>query len=113
MGNQTLATLAPGATFTGNVLIGGTASSFSSFTGNSFPSSVSFVSPSTGNYNLTTPSLFDSGKAGDLYIGSSGSPVANPPSAATTVAITSAGGTVTSATQTIAGTSAAPTLAPR
>ncbi len=67
-GNAALSAFAPGGVFTGNVIIGGTASAYSSYPGNYFPISVSFVSPSTGNYNLTTPSLYDGGAAGDQFI---------------------------------------------
>ena len=94
-GNAALSAFAPGGVFTGNVIIGGTASAYSSYPGNYFPISVSFVSPSTGNYNLTTPSLYDGGAAGDQFIDPPGAP---------TVAITSAGGTTASASQIIAGT---------
>ena len=94
-GNAALSSFAPGGSFSGNVLIGGSAGSYSSYPGNYFPSSVSFVDPSTGNYNLTNPSLYDNGNPGDLFIDPPGAP---------TVAITSAGGTVTAAAQTITGT---------
>ncbi len=99
-GNPTLAYYAPGGSYSGNVLIGGLASQYSSYPGNYFPSSVSFVDPSTGNYNLANPSLYDNGNAGDQYIG--GDPP--PAQAAPTVTITSAGLTTNSAAQTIAGT---------
>ena len=96
-GNAALATNAPGAQFTGNVIIGGSAGSYSSYPGNFFPGSVGFVDPSTGNYNLTNPSLYDNGDAGDQSINSTAT-------AAPTVAITSAGGTTASSAQTITGT---------
>ena len=52
-GNAALAYYAPGGSFTGNVIIGGSAGSYSSYPGNFFPRSVSFVNPSTGNYNIS------------------------------------------------------------
>ena len=74
-GHAAIDYFAPGATVTGNVLIGGSPSNFTGYAGNYTPSSVTFVNPSTGNYNLTNPSLYDSGNAGDQFI-SSGSPTA-------------------------------------
>jgi hypothetical protein len=94
-GNAALSYFAPGGSFSGNVLIGGSAGSYSSYPGNYFPTSVSFVNPSTGNYNLTNPSLYDNGNAGDQFIDPPGAP---------TVTITSTGGSVTSSALTITGT---------
>ena len=68
IGNGSLAHYAPGASFTGNVVIGGSASSYSSYPGNHFPGSVAFVDPSTGNYNLKNPSLYDNGNAGTQFM---------------------------------------------
>ena len=70
LGSAALAHYAPGASVSGNVIIGGNASSYSSYPGNYFPSFITFVNPSAGNYNLAKPSLYDNGNAGDQFINS-------------------------------------------
>ena len=104
VGNGSLAYYAPGASFTGNVVIGGSASSYTSYPGNYFPGSVSFVNPSTGNYAISGANPY--GAAGDQFINvTAAPPVVTPPIATPpTVTIASAGGTTSSAAQTITGT---------
>ena len=58
VGNGSLAYYAPGGSFTGNVVIGGSAGSYSSYPGNYFPGSVSFVNPSAGNYAISGANRF-------------------------------------------------------
>ena len=91
-GHAAIDYFAPGATVTGNVLIGGSPSNFTGYAGNYTPSSVTFVNPSTGNYNLTNPSLYDSGNAGDQSIN-----VVAPPTVSignSNLSVTGGGGTV-------------------
>ena len=51
-GNAAIAHYAPGGSVSGNVLIGGSSNAYTSYPGNFFPSTVSFVNPSTGNYDI-------------------------------------------------------------
>jgi hypothetical protein len=51
-GNAAIAYYAPGGSVSGNVVIGGLSDAYSSYPGNFFPSTVSFVNPSTGNYDI-------------------------------------------------------------
>jgi capsular polysaccharide biosynthesis protein len=52
-GNAAIAYYAPNGSVSGNVLIGGLSDAYTSYPGNFFPSTVSFVNPSTGNYDIT------------------------------------------------------------
>ena len=51
-GDEAIAFYAPGGSVSGNVLIGGLSKAYTSYPGNFFPSTLSFVNPSAGNYDI-------------------------------------------------------------